>query len=87
MLLAAAGQRLRGRRARRPRVELYVVIGSRHRFAAGSWTAYEGQTAFDRTDDERLARLVLPPELESAVHVFERRAATQAPEDGYSAAA
>jgi hypothetical protein len=70
-----------------PGVELYVVIGSRHRFAAGDPTAYEAQTAFDRTDDERLARLVLPPELESAVHVFERRAASRPPGEGDGPAA
>jgi len=55
-------------------VELYVVIGSRHRFAAGNWKTYEEQTAFDMTDDEELAQLVLPPELEAAVYVFRRRA-------------
>lgn len=54
-------------------VELYIVIGSRHRFAAGDWTAYDAQNGFDVTLDEDLSRLVLPPELESAVYVFCRR--------------
>lgn len=54
-------------------VELYVVIGSRHHFAAGDWTAYEAQTGFDMTLDDDLSRLMLPPELESAVYVFRRR--------------
>jgi hypothetical protein len=55
-------------------VELYVVIGSRHRFATGNWDAYEEQTAFDLAEDPGLSKLVLPPELEAAVYVFRRRA-------------
>ena len=58
-----------------PSVQLYVVIGSRHRFATGDWAAYESQTAFDLTEEPELSRLVLPPELEAAVYVFRRRAA------------
>ena len=54
-------------------VELYVVISSRHRFAAGDWEAYESQDAFELTLDEELSRLVLPPELEAAVYLFRRR--------------
>ena len=54
-------------------VELYIVISSRHRFAAGDWSAYDAQAAFDVTLDEDLSELVLPPELESAVYVFRRR--------------
>jgi hypothetical protein len=61
---------------RTPSVELYVVIGSRHRFATGNWEAYEQQTEFDREESEELSRLVLPPELDAAVYVFRRRAAT-----------
>jgi hypothetical protein len=57
---------------RTPSVELYVVIGSRHRFATGDWDVYEQQTAFERETDETLSRLVLPPELDAAVHVFRR---------------
>jgi hypothetical protein len=53
-------------------VELYVVISSRHRFAAGDWEAYEAQDAFELTLDEELSRLVLPPELEAAVYLFRR---------------
>jgi hypothetical protein len=53
-------------------VELYVVIGSRHRFATGDWDAYEQQTAFALEEDEKLSRLVLPPDLEAAVYVFRR---------------
>ena len=54
-------------------VELYIVIGSRHRFAAGNWAVYEEQTAFEFAEDPELSRLVLPPELEAAVYVFRRR--------------
>jgi hypothetical protein len=53
-------------------VELYVVIGSRHQFAAGTWEAYEQQSAFEFAEDTELSRLVLPPELDAAVYVFRR---------------
>jgi hypothetical protein len=53
-------------------VELYVVIGSRHQFAAGAWEAYEQQTAFEFAEEPSLSRLVLPPELDAAVYVFRR---------------
>jgi hypothetical protein len=58
-----------------PGVELYVVISSRHAFAAGDWAAYEQQPDFEFGEDPALSRLVLPPELDAAVYVF-RRAAT-----------
>jgi hypothetical protein len=53
-------------------VELYVVIGSRHEYASGDWNAYRRQRAFTLNEDPTLTRLVLPPELDSAVHVFRR---------------
>jgi hypothetical protein len=53
-------------------VELYVVIGSHHQFAAGTWEAYEQQTAFEFAEEPSLSRLVLPPELDAAVYVFRR---------------
>lgn len=55
-------------------VELYVVLGSRHRFATGDWDAYERQRTFDWAVDEELSALVLPPEIDPAVLVFRRRA-------------
>jgi len=55
-------------------VELYIVITSRHRHAAGDWNAYAAQTAFDCEAPAALAALVLPPELDPAVLVFRRRA-------------
>jgi hypothetical protein len=54
-------------------VQLYILIGSRHRFAAGNWDAYEEQTAFEMTVHEELSALVLPPELDAAVYLFTRR--------------
>ncbi len=54
-------------------VELYVVIGSRYRFAGGNWEAYTGQQRFEWQEDRRLSGFVLPPELESSVLVFRRK--------------
>ncbi len=56
-----------------PSVQLYIVIGSRHRFAFGNWKDYTRQTAFGLEEDKALSALVLPPELESVVYVFRRR--------------
>lgn len=56
-----------------PGVELYVVVTTRHRFAAGDWAAYEGQSAFEWAEDPALSALVLPPELDPVVLVFRRR--------------
>ncbi len=57
-------------------VQLYVAISSRHELSAGNWDAYRAQTDFELTEEPRLSRLVLPPEIEPAVCVFRRRAAT-----------
>lgn len=59
---------------RTPGVRLYIMIGSRHSFAAGNWREYRAQTGFRLELDEALSALVLPPELAPAVYVF--RAAT-----------
>jgi hypothetical protein len=56
-----------------PSVELYVVIGSRYRFAGGNWEAYNGQQRFEWQADPRLSGFVLPPELESSVLIFHRK--------------
>jgi hypothetical protein len=58
---------------RTPSVERYIVITTRHRFAAGTWSDYESQTAFTRTEDQALSRLVLPPEIDPVVLIFDRR--------------
>lgn len=53
-------------------VQMYIVIGSRHRFAVGNWEEYHKQSVFDFEEDERLSGLVLPPELDAAVYIFRR---------------
>jgi hypothetical protein len=53
-------------------VQLYIVIGSRHRFAAGNWGDYRQQTTFSCEEDRELSRLVLPPELDAGVYLFRR---------------
>jgi hypothetical protein len=58
-----------------PGVQVYIVIGSRHRFAFGNWKDYLKQTTFDLEEDKALGALLLPPELESAVYVFRRKGA------------
>jgi hypothetical protein len=52
---------------------LYIVIGSRYRFASGNWDAYASQNRFEWHNDQRLARYVIPPELDSAVLIFRRK--------------
>jgi hypothetical protein len=54
-------------------VQLYIVIGSRHRFAAGNWNDYQQQTSFDFAEEMELSRFVLPPELDAAVYFFRRK--------------
>ncbi len=56
-------------------VESYIVIGSRFRFASGNWTSYEEQTRFEWGIDRKLSLMVIPPELESAVLLFNRKSA------------
>lgn len=53
-------------------VELYIVIGSRYKFASGDWEAYCTQREFVWRMDQRLSGYVIPPELESGVLVFSR---------------
>ncbi|MFQ5773360.1 MAG: hypothetical protein ACE5GS_02470, partial [Kiloniellaceae bacterium] len=54
-------------------VQMYIVIGSRHRFAAGNWNDYRRQSAFTCEEEEGLSRMVLPPELGSVVYIFRRK--------------
>jgi hypothetical protein len=56
-----------------PSVQLYIVIGSRHQFAFGNWKDYQQQSVFDLEEDQKLAALVIPPELSAAVYVFRRK--------------
>ncbi len=63
-------------------VQIYIVIGSRHRFAAGNWSDYKRQSAFTFEEEKALSRLVLPPELGSAVYIFRRKAASTGVDGG-----
>lgn len=54
-------------------VGLYIVIGSRHKFASGNWETYAAQKHFDWKIDYRLSSYVIPPELDSAVLIFSRK--------------
>ncbi|MFZ4858374.1 MAG: SAM-dependent methyltransferase [Desulfuromonadaceae bacterium] len=54
-------------------VQMYIVISSRHRFAAGNWDDYNLQLSFEFAEDTRLSRFVLPPELDAAVYIFRRK--------------
>jgi hypothetical protein len=56
-----------------PSVKSYIVISSADERAAGNWSDYRQQTAFDMVADPALGQLVLPPEIGSAVYVFTRR--------------
>ena len=63
-----------------PSVELYVVVADADDANAGNWDAYRRQHDFDFAVDQRLSRLVLPPEIDPAVVVFRRRASPVAPD-------
>lgn len=56
-------------------VETYIVLGSRDRHAAGDWSAYAAadDLGFEMREDRRLSQMLLPPEIDPAVYVFERR--------------
>jgi hypothetical protein len=54
-------------------VQLYIVIGSRHRLASGNWSEYKQQSTFEFKEEQLLSQLVLPPELDAAVYVFRRK--------------
>jgi hypothetical protein len=54
-------------------VELYIVIASARRFAAGNWDVYRKQDRFQMTEDAALSRQVLPAEIEARVLVFDRK--------------
>jgi hypothetical protein len=55
-----------------PSVQTYIVISSRHEFGSGNWNDYRTQSDFDMTARPDLAKLVLPPEIDPAVWVFQR---------------
>jgi hypothetical protein len=55
-----------------PSVQVYVVLTTKHRFAASNWQAYEAQTGFEMTVDAALSGLILPPEIDPALLIFRR---------------
>jgi hypothetical protein len=55
-----------------PSVKTYIMIGSRSESGAGNFAGYRAQATFSMALDEELSALVLPPEIEPAVYVFER---------------
>lgn len=56
-----------------PSVQQYIVIASAAEHSTGNWNAYRQQSNFGLVKDDRLSRLILPPEVEHAVYVFTRR--------------
>ena len=56
-----------------PSVQIYIVIGSKLKSAAGNWNTYKTQSAFDFEENKFLGDLILPPELGSAVYIFRRK--------------
>jgi hypothetical protein len=56
-----------------PHVKTYIVITTKHRFAAGDWGAYESAKGWAMKADEALSSLVLPPEVDPLVLWFDRR--------------
>lgn len=55
-------------------VDTYVVIGSASEANSGNWADYRKQTAFDIEEAPGLGRLIVPPELDTKVWIFRRRA-------------
>lgn len=53
-------------------MQSYVAINSQLELGSGNKAAYAEQVDFAFVEDPALSRLVLPPELESVVHVFQR---------------
>lgn len=56
-----------------PSVQLYILLTSRHAYAAGNPAAYTAQTGFDVDHDPALSRLILPDNVDGAVYLFRRR--------------
>jgi hypothetical protein len=61
-----------------PGVESYVVLTTRHRFAAGDWKAYTEQTGFTRDEVPAWSRGLLPPEVDGLALRFIRRTTSPA---------
>jgi hypothetical protein len=64
---------------RAPSVDLYVVLTTRHTFAAGDWSAYESPGDFELRSDLALDNMLLPPMIDPCVLVFERKSSQPLP--------
>ncbi len=53
-------------------VNLYILIGSRHKFSSGNWIDYLTQKNFSMEEKSNLSALVFPPELDPVVYFFKR---------------
>ncbi len=54
-------------------VQLYILITSRHQYAAGNWDAYREQSLFTMQENSDMSRIVLPPEIDAVVYLFTRK--------------
>lgn len=54
-------------------VQTYILIASRRENASGNWADYRKQSTFSFAEDKKLSKLILPPELDSAVYLFRRK--------------
>lgn len=53
-------------------VQTYILIASRREDVSGNWEDYKKQSTFSFAEDKKLSKLILPPELDSAVYLFHR---------------
>jgi hypothetical protein len=53
-------------------VQRYIMIGSRHKFAAGNWPVYAALKNFSMRRDDGLSMHLLPADFGGAVYVFDR---------------
>ena len=56
-------------------VQLYILISSRHRFAAGNRDDNRQQSPFSFQEEAGFSSSVLPPELDAGVYLFRRKPA------------
>lgn len=53
-------------------VQLYILIASHRESASGNWASYREQIDFTFAENIELSKMILPPELGSAVYIFKR---------------
>ena len=54
-------------------VETYILITSKHQFAAGNWDEYKRNNDFDVEVHSDLGKFLFPPEVDSEVIIFSRK--------------